>query len=268
MTAFLLALFPKQRDVSMSNTAEDAFLEAILADPEDDGVRLVFTDWLEEHGDLDRAEFIRLQIRQTHINRFSLLWEEMDERINALLATHRQRWVAHLPEWASQVVEFRRGFPAHVRLGLDAFLESAEELARLMPLESAEIILQTPQDLGRLARHPALGLLRNLKVAPFGLLDAGSLQALAGSPYLTRLVGLDLFGHKIGSAGVAYLARAALPALRKLNLFSTDLGPEGLQALCSACFLGQLIELRLGANPIGSGQLGLLASTSALEAWN
>ncbi len=45
-------------------TAEDAFLAAIRAAPDDDTPRLVFADWLEEHGDAaasGRAELIRVQ---------------------------------------------------------------------------------------------------------------------------------------------------------------------------------------------------------------
>src|SRR3954463_15201453 len=44
-------------------TSEEAFVQAILADPEDDTPRLVFADWLDEHGQHARAEFIRLQCR-------------------------------------------------------------------------------------------------------------------------------------------------------------------------------------------------------------
>ena len=43
-------------------TQEDAFLRAIIERPEDEaGFRLVFADWLEDHGRPDRAEFIRGQ---------------------------------------------------------------------------------------------------------------------------------------------------------------------------------------------------------------
>src|SRR5262245_45901678 len=43
-------------------TDRDAFIRAICSAPEDDTVRLVFADWLEEHGEEERAEFIRVQI--------------------------------------------------------------------------------------------------------------------------------------------------------------------------------------------------------------
>jgi uncharacterized protein (TIGR02996 family) len=34
----------------------------VIESPEDDGPRLVYADWLDEQGEHDRAEFIRLQI--------------------------------------------------------------------------------------------------------------------------------------------------------------------------------------------------------------
>jgi len=43
-------------------TERDAFLKAILADPDEDSHRLVYADWLTENGDADRGEFIRVQI--------------------------------------------------------------------------------------------------------------------------------------------------------------------------------------------------------------
>ena len=41
-------------------TDGEALFQAILDDPEDTGLRLVYADWLEEHGDADRAEVIAL----------------------------------------------------------------------------------------------------------------------------------------------------------------------------------------------------------------
>ena len=42
-------------------THDDAFLQAILESPDDDTPRLAYADWLDEHGDPDRAEFLRVQ---------------------------------------------------------------------------------------------------------------------------------------------------------------------------------------------------------------
>jgi uncharacterized protein (TIGR02996 family) len=41
---------------------DEAFLETIRQNPEDDAPRLVYADWLEEQGDI-RAEFLRLEVQ-------------------------------------------------------------------------------------------------------------------------------------------------------------------------------------------------------------
>jgi uncharacterized protein (TIGR02996 family) len=41
---------------------QGSLLRAVLLDPGDDGPRLVYADWLDEHGEHDRAEFIRVEI--------------------------------------------------------------------------------------------------------------------------------------------------------------------------------------------------------------
>jgi uncharacterized protein (TIGR02996 family) len=53
-------------------TRED-LLRALVAEPEEDAPRLVYADWLEEHGDegdADRARFIRLQIEAHRLPAF------------------------------------------------------------------------------------------------------------------------------------------------------------------------------------------------------
>jgi uncharacterized protein (TIGR02996 family) len=48
----------------MSGVSDDtALLNAIIASPGDDLPRLIFADWLDDRGEADRAEFIRVQCR-------------------------------------------------------------------------------------------------------------------------------------------------------------------------------------------------------------
>lgn len=44
-------------------TDEAALLAAVLNNPDDDAPRLIYADWLDEQGECDRAEFIRVQCR-------------------------------------------------------------------------------------------------------------------------------------------------------------------------------------------------------------
>src|SRR5258707_10706455 len=46
---------------------DQALRSAIIADPDDDSLRLVYADWLEEHGQPDRSRLIRLQIEMARL---------------------------------------------------------------------------------------------------------------------------------------------------------------------------------------------------------
>lgn len=70
-------------------------LRAILDNPEDDTVRLVYSDWLEEHGDQDRSEFIRAQIDVHHEHGTELV-SPARKRADELLQKHGFAW-SHMP---------------------------------------------------------------------------------------------------------------------------------------------------------------------------
>jgi uncharacterized protein (TIGR02996 family) len=54
-------------------THDDALLQAILESPDDDTPRLVNADFLDEHDDPDRAEFIRVQSLLARLQRYRKL---------------------------------------------------------------------------------------------------------------------------------------------------------------------------------------------------
>src|SRR5436190_21455440 len=103
-------------------THEEAFLEDIVTHPGDDAPRLVFADWLDEHGEADRAEFIRLQCRhgQGGQGDRARLRREGD-----LLTRHEAAWRAELPALEGVTWEdFARGFVESVFVeSVDVFLD-------------------------------------------------------------------------------------------------------------------------------------------------
>lgn len=118
----------------------DALLAAILANPDDDTARLVYADWLQEHGDEDRAAFIRLQIERERLTpnvaRFGSLARE--ERL--LFARQKAEW--QLPVRAlmpSAVVQFRRGFIEEVTVQAAHFARNGAEALRLEPVRSVRV---------------------------------------------------------------------------------------------------------------------------------
>jgi uncharacterized protein (TIGR02996 family) len=92
---------------------DDAFLQAILANPDDDTPRLVYADWLEERGRPDRAAFIRVQCQLASLPDEDPRRPGLEARERELLKEHGQEWTAPLrglvDDWA-----FRRGFVEEV----------------------------------------------------------------------------------------------------------------------------------------------------------
>ena len=72
---------------------ETAFLEAIADEPDDDGPRLVFADWLEERGDV-RAELIRVQCALERLAPTDPARRALEARAAAILHRHEPLWLA------------------------------------------------------------------------------------------------------------------------------------------------------------------------------
>src|SRR5215471_8027728 len=104
----------------MTMPTEDDFVQALLDDPDDYTTRLVFADWLEEHGNAARAEFLRVQ---TELAR----WVPDLRRRTELLARQRQLLAEHGTEWQGRLAPFCtdwrwRGGLGHVTLEADDFV--------------------------------------------------------------------------------------------------------------------------------------------------
>lgn len=96
----------------------DAFLDAIFDHPDDDTVRLVYADWLEEHDQGNYAQFIRLQCAAAREKLWSdeanRLWEEIGRVWTRLDA---EWWPATRDVWGDEysdgvlldAIHFERG---------------------------------------------------------------------------------------------------------------------------------------------------------------
>ena len=116
------------------STLADAFLQAICDRPDDDTPRLIFADWLDENGDPDRAEFIRVQCQLEHTPEDADNRPYLEECSAALLEKHRDSWTAPLKSRDYCVLGFRRGFPDRVSVSAQAFLASGTRLFELAPV--------------------------------------------------------------------------------------------------------------------------------------
>jgi uncharacterized protein (TIGR02996 family) len=73
----------------------EAFIADIVAHPEDPSVRLIYADWLEEHGD-PRADYLRTQAELIRHRENPELRQQFQERLRVLRPQLDSEWVARL----------------------------------------------------------------------------------------------------------------------------------------------------------------------------
>jgi uncharacterized protein (TIGR02996 family) len=59
---------PEPRSGAGDAAERQGLMRGVLEQPDEDAPRLVLADWYEEHGEPDRAEFIRLQCRRPRLD--------------------------------------------------------------------------------------------------------------------------------------------------------------------------------------------------------
>jgi uncharacterized protein (TIGR02996 family) len=178
-------------------TPEDAFVEAISESPDDDTPRLIFADWLEDHGQPERAEFIRLQLELEPI-RFEIdrpRVRELLAREEEMLRLHEEEWLGETvaavrAEWAASEPGmygpfFRRGLPELVALSLYELSEHREDLLEAHPTIRELVVLDVQGCADELARCELPDRITTLEVADWIVEE--DLQALLGSPWFSRL---------------------------------------------------------------------------------
>src|ERR1043166_2382184 len=89
----------------------DAFLQAIGDAPDDDTPRLIYADWLDEHGQPERAELIRVQCALARQPIDPQQETELRGREQDLLDRFGPEWLRPLTEQGGTPPVFRRGFP-------------------------------------------------------------------------------------------------------------------------------------------------------------
>jgi uncharacterized protein (TIGR02996 family) len=75
----------------------DALIAAILANPDEDTPRLALADWLQENGEPERAEFIRVQVE---LARLRAAEEDLPENFGTTRTGRRGGWpYSYRPHW-------------------------------------------------------------------------------------------------------------------------------------------------------------------------
>ncbi|MFO0845576.1 MAG: TIGR02996 domain-containing protein [Gemmataceae bacterium] len=240
-----------------------AFLAAIRDEPDEDLPRLAYADWLDEHGQAERAEFIRVQVELSHGVRDAGVSAGLLRRQRELLAGRREEWLGPLKRLAPGAV-FERGFVCHVSMTAEKFLANAPKILAAHPITRLHFT-QSADHLGALTRCQRLEGMRLLDLTANGLAEvAGPL--LGGCPYVSRLRSLVLFGNTLQPNGVRALAASPyLSELTSLDLAGNDMGDYGVSAFTEAIGLPKLARLDLASNYVGTAGAEALARCTKLE---
>jgi uncharacterized protein (TIGR02996 family) len=247
----------------------DALLAEILANPDEDAPRLIYADWLEEHGDADQATFIRLQVRRAQIDDSLQLvpgyveCHALDRQADELLSRHKESWTSTLPRSLRRgQAEFRRGFVEALELPVNQlFKVSARTWARHPIRELAPE--EVSGKLGQLLAMPQLACIRKLRL-PSGLSEE-DLAALAATDNLSQLRNLKVSGSE-GNPVVEALARCpSLRGLTRVFLDHSHLDAEPLARFTASANVTNLTDLRLDALRRGAaGRTRVLARSPGL----
>src|SRR5215471_15158597 len=88
---------------SMSD--EKALLAAVWEYPHEDTPRLVYADWLQENGQPERAEFIRVQCEMWRIDPWEARMDELRALAETLRGPYTARWETPAPPGGSATFE-------------------------------------------------------------------------------------------------------------------------------------------------------------------
>ena len=266
-----------------------ALLRAISEEPDDDGVRLVYADWLDEYGQFARAEFIRAQVHAAALPISDPSRDLLVRRAETLYRDHEAEWRAERPAipgvlWGG----FSRGFIDHLTLDEASLLVHAPELFHAGPVATFEIQRVRPDaikqvrncaylarvrrlippltaaenDLAEMLRSPHFAGLEELRL-PFANVGNFIVAVVARAEHFGRLRRLDLAGNRITFVGAWEIAESkTLTGLRSLSIFRNPLGDDGVIHLAQSPHLPHLRELDLQRTQMGTPAVRALAKSA------
>ena len=188
---------------------EQLFINEIAKNLDDDFPRLVYADWLQDHGD-PRAEFIRVQcelaermkqdVRQRYLlEQHAALLSRKDpelaslwERNDSLLRKYQGIWTRDLSTTKLKGYTFRRGFIDEVRITLTQFVRQARKLKKGAPLLSSLRITRVHESgLSVLSQCELLSQIRTLSLRNVNQ-SVTEITKFLNAPNLKQLASVDL----------------------------------------------------------------------------
>jgi uncharacterized protein (TIGR02996 family) len=183
----------------MPPSGYEPFLRAICENPEDDTVRLVYADWLDENGDPDRAEFIRVQVERARLREAGSDSEALKAR-DQELRPFSAGWLAELPQFRrTNWQRFWRGFVSGIDVnGLTAYERYADTIFTVTPVQFLLIAELRPAECRRFAESEHLRRLSGLTISDRSIQIGSGWNDLVSCPYLCSLRWLTIRGPHRG----------------------------------------------------------------------
>jgi uncharacterized protein (TIGR02996 family) len=279
-------------------TNEEAFRSAILEAPEDDTPRLVYADWLDDHGNAERADFIRIQCKLAKMARDHPKRSSLEGREQELLQRHGWEWAeafgARVSQW-----EFRRGFIESVEMSLETSLDEILGVLQNAPIRRIRDLSQFCHLDGVVEALPHFQRLTGLEFWCLYAFDDELLRRILSSPHLANLRTLVLHHDRNGNLAEENVIVEALSSPHRTNLKQLAVnvdsmwrGPSRniLKAIAGSPYLRQLRSLNLtnagdegneplmdretiqvlgrSANLAGLERLDMGQTSFSLEAWD
>lgn len=245
---------------------EEGFFRTILDNPDDDTPRLVYADWLEDHGETERAEFIRVQCELASLSRDCPGDPTLEAREAALQTGYEQAleylkdiFPDHLITW-----QFNRGIPS---IGLDGreFRCLAATACPQVALIAINLVTSGLDELAAIATSPLLNRVVSLSHF-YGRCDADGMRLLLAVARQMRLYKLHL-GHAETFNAQAMRALCEWPQLDGISWLGFSfccLTDTEVSVLAEAPFLSKLQWLQLNGNQLTDKSTHVLATSRFL----
>ncbi len=234
-------------------------LRAILDNPEDDAVRLVYADWLEENGETDHAEFIRVQCEVEHL-------DPLDDGYYPLRRRERELWSVYARKWARALdrpikeVTFRRGFPDQLSMTVGKFLACGEKLFANWPIRGV-VLRRGKGTIEDLARSPLLGKIRKLSFREYQT-NSEEIQILLDHLHAHQVEELEFTGVGFDHRAATKLTTTLPSSLRHLGFNGESLTTGNAEVLVAQDGFRNLKTLRLfGDSPQNVKLLQVIANS-------
>lgn len=222
-----------------------ALFQTILESPDDDAPRLIYSDWLEEQGQPERAQFIRVQIAAARTPTYSPAYRKLEAKARRL---YQKAWGETLRGKVMHC-ELSRGFIHRVTMYSKRFVMDGDDLFATEPIQEVKFADfsstrgNVPIDTLATCDH-----LKRLRAVTFvgSILDGRVLWALFSGQQLNHIEALALENVRFDQGYPSVLDRGRLPHLRELHVQMWPTQNDGWnEMLLSASVIPQLKRFTL-----------------------